>query len=129
MGIFGYASFGDATDREILENFSGTHSSDAFNILLVVHLILYIPVDFVIMRGAFQKLSRIGGTLRSSELVDGKKQVYLPAEIHAPMTVLLLAATCAVSLLLRYGGLTKGQAFSLVSTRRYLFRTFLSELQ
>jgi len=64
MGVMGYLSFGDATAAEILDNFSakgeiglaGSQTdwvSVIFKLVLVVHLLLYIPVDFLIMRHSF----------------------------------------------------------------------------
>ena len=58
MGLAGYLSFRGDTDGEILENFSGPYIVP-FNILLIVHITLYIPVDFVIMRYSVVKLMQI----------------------------------------------------------------------
>jgi uncharacterized membrane protein len=56
--IFGYFSFKEATKSNILLNFGGTVGV-IFKLLVVVHLILYIPGDFVIMRCSCLKLIRV----------------------------------------------------------------------
>lgn len=43
-GLVGYLSFRDATDGDILDNFEGALAS-CFKLLVVVHLILYIPSE------------------------------------------------------------------------------------
>ena len=40
--VAGYLSFRQKTDGEILENFSRGHFGDPFDVLLIVHLILYV---------------------------------------------------------------------------------------
>jgi sodium-coupled neutral amino acid transporter 11 len=54
-GLAGYLSFGSDTKSNIIENFHGTLGG-IFKIALVIHLVLYIPGDFVIMRAAILKL-------------------------------------------------------------------------
>jgi hypothetical protein len=58
MGISGYLIFGDTTDEIILSNFSG-HYADFFKLQLIMHLILYTPLDFVILRCSLLKVFRI----------------------------------------------------------------------
>lgn len=55
MGLGGYLSFTNSTDGLIVNNFSG-HYADFFKILLIVHLVLYIPVEFIVMRQCLLKL-------------------------------------------------------------------------
>jgi amino acid permease len=55
MGLAGYLSFGANTQTNILMNFPGVIGA-VFKVLLVVHLILYIPGDFVILRAALWRL-------------------------------------------------------------------------
>lgn len=43
-GLMGYLSFRDATESDILDNFSGTFAS-LFKAFVVIHLILYIPSE------------------------------------------------------------------------------------
>ena len=49
MGISGYLSFRQDTEGEILNNFVEP-GYDFFKVMIVTHLVLYIPVNFVIMR-------------------------------------------------------------------------------
>jgi hypothetical protein len=58
MGISGYLIFGDTTNEIILSNFTG-HYADFFKIQLIIHLILYTPLDFVILRYSLLKAFRI----------------------------------------------------------------------
>jgi amino acid permease len=51
----GYLSFRSSTDGIILDNFTG-HYADVFRIMLVIHMVLYIPVDFMTMRHSLVKL-------------------------------------------------------------------------
>jgi len=101
MGVAGYLSFGDSTDGEILDNFN-QHGYDFFKVMVVTHLILYIPVNFVIMRYSLVKVF-----MRTrSEL--------LPSTTHAIITVVLLVVVTAIVLLLLGLGLASGVAFSLI---------------
>eukprot|EP01035_Chromulina_nebulosa_P017271 gene17271-22805_t len=56
MGIAGYLSFKDLTDGIILDNFEGPQF-DFFKVMVATHLILYIPVNFIIMRYSIIKLA------------------------------------------------------------------------
>ena len=101
MGVAGYLSFGKDTDGEILEDFP-EHGYDFFKIMVVAHLILYIPVNFVIMRYSLVKVFM----QTRSEL--------LPFVTHTIITVTLLALVTAVVLMLLYLGLASGVAFALI---------------
>ncbi|KAJ1396426.1 transmembrane amino acid transporter protein-domain-containing protein, partial [Ochromonadaceae sp. CCMP2298] len=101
MGTAGYLSFGDETDGEILDNFN-THPYDFFKAMVVTHLILYIPVNFVIMRYSLVKVFL------------GTRSELLPPTTHSIITVVLLAAVTAVVILLLSLGLASGVAFSLI---------------
>ena len=101
MGIAGYLSFSDDTDGEILEDFP-QHGYDFFKIMVVTHLILYIPVNFVIMRYSLVKVFM------------QKRSELLPFVTHTIITVALLALVTFVVLLLLYLGLASGVAFSLI---------------
>ncbi len=57
-GFIGYISFRSSTEADILENFDGTLGA-VFKIAVIVHLLLYIPGDFVVMR---YSLFRLFGT-------------------------------------------------------------------
>lgn len=66
-GLVGYYCFRSNTNADILENFSGTVGG-IFKVIIILHLILYIPGDFVIMRHSLFKLlghdaSRVPDTL------------------------------------------------------------------
>nr|AIA15628.1 Transmembrane amino acid transporter protein [uncultured bacterium] len=54
--VAGYLSFKTDTQGIILDNFTGNYS-DIFKIMLIIHLVLYIPVDFMTMRYSLVKLS------------------------------------------------------------------------
>lgn len=119
MGAFGYAVFGEDTKGVIISNFSSTFGAP-FKLFLVAHLILYIPIEFVVMR--FSLLRLFGHT-------SGKE---LPLPVHCIVTVIILAGTvhtvdslyyvisivisvpAALVLILRALGLTQGAAFGFI---------------
>jgi sodium-coupled neutral amino acid transporter 11 len=101
MGLVGYLSFGSDTEGEILDNFA-QHGYDVFKVMVVVHLILYIPVNFVIMRYSVVKV------------IFNQRSEQLPQATHALVTVLLLGGSTAIVLLLLGLGLESGDAFSLL---------------
>jgi sodium-coupled neutral amino acid transporter 11 len=101
MGIAGYASFRGNTDGIILDNFNG-HQYDFFKIMIACHLIVYIPVNFVIFRYSLVKLC---ANTKSEEL-DWK--------IHHTISLLLLGFTLFCTLIFYYAGFGSGVAFSLV---------------
>jgi solute carrier family 38 (sodium-coupled neutral amino acid transporter), member 11 len=101
MGLVGYLSFGNDTEGEILDNFA-QHGYDVFKVMVVVHLILYIPVNFVIMRYSIVKVF----FKTRSEL--------LPMPMHTFITIFLMVLTTAIVLLLLGMGLESGVAFSLL---------------
>lgn len=101
MGIAGYLSFGDDTQGMILDNFP-QHGFDIFKVMVVTHLILYIPVNFVIMRYSLVKIT------------TGKRSELLPFTTHTLLTVGLLVFITAIVLLLLAVGLASGTAFSLI---------------
>lgn len=55
IGISGYLVFGDKTEEMIITNFT-EHYADVFKMLLIAHLILYTPLDFVILRHSILKM-------------------------------------------------------------------------
>lgn len=101
MGIAGYLSFGSKTDGDILNNFVAP-GFDFFKIMVVIHLILYIPVNFVIMRYSIVKIA-----------ID-KRSETLPFVTHTVLSLFLLAITTGVVIILRSYGLASGSAFSLI---------------
>lgn len=100
-GLVGYLSFGEGTDGMILDNFT-QHGFDFFKLMVVIHLILYIPVNFVIMRYSLVKIS------------SGKKSELLPFSTHTALTLGLLVVITAIVILLLSLGLASGEAFSLI---------------
>jgi amino acid permease len=57
-GLAGYLSFRDNTETNILLNFTGTVGV-IFKLAMIIHLILYIPGDFVIMRHSLWTLFQV----------------------------------------------------------------------
>ena len=57
-GLAGYLSFGSTTETNILSNFDGAVGS-VFKVFLIIHLILFIPGDFVITRAACLRLFKL----------------------------------------------------------------------
>jgi amino acid permease len=101
MGIAGYLSFSGDTEGMILDNFP-QHGYDFFKVMVVTHLILYIPVNFVIMRYSIVKI------------FTGMRSELLPTTTHTLLTTFLLVATTATVILLLSLGLASGVAFSLI---------------
>jgi sodium-coupled neutral amino acid transporter 11 len=101
MGIAGYLSFGNTTEGMILDNFPQS-GYDFFKIMVVTHLILYIPVNFVIMRYSLVKM------------FTGKRSELLPFGQHTILTIILLVIVTAIVLALLAAGLASGEAFALI---------------
>jgi sodium-coupled neutral amino acid transporter 11 len=101
MGVAGYLSFGTDTDGMILDNFE-QHGYDFFKVMVVTHLILYIPVNFVIMRYSIVKIC------------SGLRSESLNTTTHTIITLSLLFAVTGVVLLLLAAGLASGDAFALI---------------
>jgi hypothetical protein len=70
--------------------------------MVVTHLILYIPVNFVIMRYSVVKLA------------TGKKSENLSWISHTCLTIFLLAFITGVVLLLLASGSSSGSAFAMI---------------
>ncbi len=102
MGISGYNAFRGDTDGEILDNFE-THAADPFKFLLAVHMVLYIPVDAVVLRDAANQLC--------FSLGDQEELTLIP---HVCITLFLVGMCLATVLGLRSAGLSKGEAFSII---------------
>lgn len=101
MGLVGYVSFGSDTQGEILDNFPQT-GFDIFKVMVIMHLILYIPSNFVIMRYSVVKLC------------SGKRSEHLPTRTHSVVTIVLLAVTVLTVIALLQLNLSSGLAFSLI---------------
>lgn len=93
MGLAGYLSFRDCTGNNILDNFP-EQRFDFFQVMICIHLILYIPVNFVIMRYSICKMA-----------LD-KKSETLPFALHTMITIGLLALTTLISIFLGTGALS-----------------------
>jgi hypothetical protein len=70
--------------------------------MVVTHLILYIPVNFVIMRYSLVKMT------------SGQRSELLPFSTHTMLTLSLLVVITAIVILLLSLGLASGEAFSLI---------------
>jgi len=99
-GLSGYLSFRSATNGEILLNFSGGWAYFT-KTLLVAHLLLYIPIDFVVMRHSLVKLFN-------------KEAEKLHTAPFIVLSVMLLAVTTALVVFLYSKGLAEGELFSSV---------------
>ena len=64
LGIVGYLCFRNDVDADILENFAGG-AGTFFKVVVILHLIFYIPGDFLIMRYSFFKL--LGGNSTTAD--------------------------------------------------------------
>ena len=100
MGLAGYMSFQGKVQGNILTNFT-THAFDFFKMMVVIHLVCYIPVDFIIMRYSIVKLAL------------NKKSETLPTWQHVTITVCLLGFTTVFILIMLGAGLSAGGAFTL----------------
>jgi amino acid permease len=56
IGLVGYLSFKDETKSDILENFNGSYVS-FFKLVMMLHLILFLPTEFVVMRDSILALA------------------------------------------------------------------------
>lgn len=103
MGLAGYLSFRGDTNGMILDNFT-THFGDPFDLMLVLHLILYMPVEFTIVRYSIVKLIQL----------HDEEEKPLRAFWHALLTCVLLYACMVFELLLHATGLSNGDAFGVI---------------
>lgn len=103
MGMVGYLSFRGSTEDEILDNFSGD-SFDIFKVMVVLHLIFYIPTNFVIMRYSVVKVW----------YADGTKAENLSLSAHLTVSLLLILISSGAVLILFGCKLGSGGAFGFV---------------
>jgi len=99
-GLAGYLCFRSHTEGDILDNFTGP-AFYFFRLLLIVHLLLYIPLDFVVMRYSFLKLFKL----------DAADLHWFP---YTLVTVALLFVTTFVVVVLYDEGLSEGDAFDYI---------------
>jgi hypothetical protein len=102
MGTGGYLAFGAKTDGIILANFHRGHVGDFFQILFIVHLVLYIPLDFLVAR---HSLLRMCGYDRGA-FVENKH--------HVLLCFVLLAIFVTIIFVLDGLGLGAGDIFSVI---------------
>lgn len=101
MGTAGYLYFRQDTDGVIIDNFTAP-GFDFFKVMIVMHLICYLPAAFVIMRYSIVKL-----TLNQ---ISEK----LPLALHTFISLGLVALVTFIVIMLQSSGLSSGSAFSLV---------------
>ena len=101
MGLAGYLSFKDQTEGDILSNFDAPGFA-FFKLVVVIHLICYIPVDFVVMRYSVVKFA------------IGVKAENLATRYHVGITLLLLLISHVTVLSLLATGMASGDVFSLI---------------
>jgi amino acid permease len=102
MGTAGFLVFGQSTEGIILANFQMGHVGDFFQLLFILHLILYIPLDFLVARHSLLRLCGVS----SGALVDNKA--------HAALSFLLLALATLTILFLDASNVRAGQSFSII---------------
>lgn len=102
MGTGGYLSFGSDTDGIILANFRQGHVGDFFQMLFIAHLVLYIPLDFLVAR---HSLLRVCGVERG---------VFRDNKLHIIFCFLLLALFTGIIFLLDATGMGAGDIFSAI---------------
>ena len=101
IGLVGYLSFTTQTQSNILSNFTA-QGYDVFQILLVLHLLMYIPGDLIILKYNLVKL------------VSGKKSEDLPFYTNFLIVVIILAIILGTVLGAISSGQTTGFIFSAV---------------
>ena len=101
MGTAGYLYFRQDTDGVIINNFTAP-AFDFFKVMIVMHLICYLPAAFVVMRYSVVKLTL------------GQISEKLPLALHTFVSLGLVAIITFVVIILQSSGLSSGSAFSLV---------------
>ena len=101
MGLAGYLSFREHTQGEILTNFTAPGFA-FFKMMVVIHLVAYIPIDFVVMRYSVVKFAL------------GVKAENLATVYHVSLTIFLLILALVVVVVLLATGYSSGEAFSLI---------------
>jgi len=101
MGLVGYLSFRSTTYGDILKDFTEPGFA-FFKIMVIIHLIMYIPVDFVVMRYSFVIQ------------VFGIKAENLATIWYVPLSIIMLTSTVVLVLILQSQGVASGKIFSLI---------------
>jgi amino acid permease len=87
IGFVGYYSFRGDTESDILLNFGGTLGA-VFKLIVIIHLIVYIPGDFVIMRYSLFQLC-------GSDATQASDSVYYPA------TLAIIAVSAGLAIIIQ----------------------------
>lgn len=101
LGIAGYLFFRQDTEGVIVDNFTAP-GFEFFKVMIVMHLIFYLPAGFVIMRYSAVKL------------MFNKISTELPPLIHTVISLALVGFLLLLVIFLLSTGLSSGAAFSLV---------------
>jgi len=99
-GLFGYISFRQEVQGDILDNFAGPFFYFV-KLLVIIHLILYIPLDFVVLRYSLCKLLN----------VDLEK---MSLTVYISLTVALLSFTCFVVMIIYQSGTGESNGFGYI---------------
>jgi len=100
-GVSGYLSFRNETEGDILDNFSGTVFT-VVKFMVVLHLVLYVPISFVVMRHSF------------TMLIFGKDITSVSTIPYVILTIALLGMPFAVVMSLFALEISEGDAFGLL---------------
>ena len=112
LGLVGYLCFRSDVDADILENFS-SGAGTFFKVVVIVHLILYIPGDFLIMRYSFFKLLGLNAvTASDGPYFGGTFFLIALATLLACLIQLYASSSQSLSMIL---DLTGGISGSMVS--------------
>lgn len=87
VGLVGYATFLANTREDLLDNYKDGWLANAMKVAIIVHLVLYIPGDFIIMKHSL--LSLLG---RDSIAINNK--------LHFGITFGLVSIVCVLSFLI-----------------------------
>ena len=103
-GLIGFLSFGEDTQTNILQNFHGPVGA-VFKVALIVHLLLYIPGDFVILRHSLLNMFNIDvATQPNSTFVGTTLGAMLLVTFIAIMLQLFLASTNSLAIVVDITG-------------------------
>ena len=100
IGLAGYLSFRNSTQSNILNNFSFSSAYDVFQVILVIHLLLYIPGDLILLRYNFVKL------------FTGKKAEYLSFTSSFIIVCIVLASILGITFGCIASGASNGHIFA-----------------
>lgn len=96
FGVTGYLSFRDITESNILLNFNGSLGA-CFKILVIIHLLLYLPGDYIVLRFSFFRLVGI-------DLNDASDDLYIIGTIIT--LFVMLSVVCVLQVVASSNSLT-----------------------